>query len=391
MALYILNDPEIPNFISTKTQFEISKIKALNRKRITTNVIKHVSLTTVMLDDPDAVFLIPEMGTNDLLIDSVAFCNHHNIPVVVIGTSNEYTPFLNFSGIYSNANENMRLILKYCIGAGKKRLALFGFNNVFWDRQYAEAIYNLYPDFNQKDFFQLTTTFDDCFESFFILKDNYDSILFPNDFVAIAFILKMNQLDSKYIKDRFILGISDRNISKLFFTPITSITYDFDDVLYAVSSIYRSLFRRKNYNSLITINYQLPPKLFIRDSTHNTPLTATNTVLPRVAEIRKPPIFFEDVIVSYAGEPILGAVTMLENLFRSFNKLDFQILLYLLNNNTNTEITKRLFITPQTLQYHCRQMYKLTGTKSKREFIKLVSKYISKENLENFLESNSIF
>lgn len=106
---------------------------------------------TVMTEDPDAVFFIPEMNLQ--LTDCILFCNRHNIPVIVLHISNAYMPFLNFSGIYGNAYENMRLVLKYCIGAGKKRLALFGFNNVFWDRQYAEAIYNLYPDFNQKDFF----------------------------------------------------------------------------------------------------------------------------------------------------------------------------------------------------------------------------------------------
>ena len=389
MALYIFNDHEMPSFISLKTQFEISKLKSLNRKRIVTKTIRHISYMSIMTEDPDAVFLIPEMIPS--LTDCIVFCNRHNIPVIVLHISNIYMPFLNFSGIYGNAYENMRLVLKYCIGAGKKRLALFGFNNVFWDRQYAEAIYNLYPDFNQKDFFQLTTTFEDCFEGFFSLKDNYDSILFPNDFIAIAFIQKMNQLDRKYTENRFILGISDNIISKLFFTTITSITYDLDDVLHAVSSIYRSLLRRKNNNSLISVNYQLPPELFIRHSTHNTPLTATDAVLPRVTEMRKPPLSFEDVTVDYFDEPILGTIAMLENLFSSFNKLDFQILLCLLNNITNAEISKKLFITPQTLQYHYHQMFELTSTESKRKFIKLVSKYIFKDNLEKFLESNSFF
>ncbi len=389
MALYIFNDHEMPSFISVKTQFEISKLKSLNRKRIVTKTIRHVSHITVMTEDPDAVFLIPEM--NPALTDCVVFCNRHNIPVIVLHMSNSYMPFLNFSGIYGNAYENMRLVLKYCIGAGKKRLALFGFNNVFWDRQYAEAIYNLYPDFNQKDFFQLTTTFEDCFESFFSLKDNYDSILFPNDLIAIAFIQKMNQLDCKYTKNRFIIGISDTNISKLFFTTITSITYNLDDVLHAVSSIYRSLLRRKNNNSLISVNYQLPPEFFIRNSTHTTPLTATDAVLPRISANRKQNIIFEDKTVSYSDEPSLKPILMLENLFSSCDKTDFQILLCLLNNMTNAEISKKLFITPQALQYHYHQMFELTGTENKKGFITLISKYISKDNLETFIKTSVIF
>ena len=139
------------------------------------------------------------------------------------------------------------------------------------------------------------------------------------------------------------------------------------------------------------LNYQLPPELFIRDSTHNTPLTAADAVLPRVSEMRKPPLLFEDVTVDYSNEPTLAAITMLENLFSSCDKTDFQILLFLLNNMTNAEISKKLFITPQALQYHYHQMFKLTGTENRKRFIKLISKYISKDKLETFLKASVIF
>ena len=365
-----------------KSQLEISMIKQLNRKRITTKIIRNISDIKYLLNDPEAVFLIQEMSQP--LAESISFCNHHNIPVIVLHTANNLIPFLTFSGVYGHPYENSRMILKYCAGAGKSRLALFAFNNVFIDRNYAEAIYNLYPSFQQKDLYQIIYSFDDCFNSFYPNRCDYDSILFANDFVAVAFMKKMQQLDPDYINNHFLIGISDSFISKLFFTTITSITYNRNDIVYAVASIYRSVLRNRKH--LVCVNYLLPPELFIRESTQNNPLPAFNNSLPLVTDIRKPGLKFEDATLSYFTEPVLHQISMLENMFSSFNKQDFQILLYMLNGMTNNEISAKLFITLQTLQYHMHQMFIHTGTANKREFIKLVSKYVSAANLEKYLK-----
>ena len=54
---------------------------------------------------------------------------------------------------------------------------------------------------------------------------------------------------------------------------------------------------------------------------------------------------------------------------------------------TNTEIANRLFITPQALQYHTRQMFEYTKTSGKQKFISFISEYISAENLEGYINS----
>lgn len=58
MALYILNDPNIQMYIPLKTQYEISMIKALNRKRIPTKTLRQTTDTDFMTEDPQAVLLI---------------------------------------------------------------------------------------------------------------------------------------------------------------------------------------------------------------------------------------------------------------------------------------------------------------------------------------------
>ena len=92
MALYILNDPNIQMYIPLKTQYEISMIKALNRKRIPTKTLRQTTDTDFMTEDPQAVLLIPELNT--CLTELILFCNKNNIPVIVLHSANTLVPFL---------------------------------------------------------------------------------------------------------------------------------------------------------------------------------------------------------------------------------------------------------------------------------------------------------
>mgnify|MGYP000000182727 FL=1 len=383
MALYILNDPNIPMYIPLKTQYEISMIKALNRKRIPTKTLRQTSDASFMADDPQAVLLIPEFNASST--ELILFCNKNNIPVIVLHSANTLVPFLTFSGIYGHSYTDERAILQYCIGAGKKRLALFGFKNVSPDRDHADAIYNIYPQFTQNDLFQRTAGFEQCFTDFFPRRYEYDAILCANDFIAACLLKKLKQLDDDYAKSRFIIGISNTYISKLFKTTITSVTYSRDDVVQAVAATYRVLLHNKNH--LTSINYLLPTKIFPRESTRHIPLPEKNISLPAVKSLREPQLKFAEISQNFNEGADLKQLIVLENMFVTFDKLDFQILLYFMKGATNTEIANRLFITPQALQYHTRQMFEYTKTSGKQKFISLISEYISAENLESYISS----
>lgn len=383
MALYILNDPNIQMYIPLKTQYEISMIKALNRKRIPTKTLRQTTDTDFMTEDPQAVLLIPELNT--CLTELILFCNKNNIPVIVLHSANTLVPFLTFSGIYGHSYTAERAILQYCISAGKKRLALFGFNNVSPDRDHADAIYNIYPQFTQNDLFQRRDGFDQCFSEFFPRRYEYDAILCANDFIAACLLKKIKLLDDDYAKSRFIIGISNTYISKLFKTTITSVTYSRDDVVQAVAATYKLLLHNKNH--LTSINYLLPTKIFPRESTQHVPLPEKNISLPTVKSLREPQLKFVNTFPQYDEGSDLTKLIELENMFVSFDKLDFQILLYFMKGATNTEIANRLFITPQALQYHTRQMFEYTKTSGKQKFISFISEYISAENLESYINS----
>lgn len=142
-----------------------------------------------------------------------------------------------------------------------------------------------------------------------------------------------------------------------------------------------------NKNHLTSINYLLPTKIFPRESTQHVPLPEKNISLPTVKSLREPQLKFVNTLPKYDEGSELTKLIELENMFVSFDKLDFQILLYFMKGATNTEIANRLFITPQALQYHTRQMFEHTKTSGKQKFISFISEYISAENLEGYINS----
>lgn len=224
-----------------------------------------------------------------------------------------------------------------------------------------------------------------CFSEFFPRRYEYDAILCANDFIAACLLKKIKLLDDDYAKSRFIIGISNTYISKLFKTTITSVTYSRDDVVQAVAATYKLLLHNKNH--LTSINYLLPTKMFPRESTQHVPLPEKNISLPAVKSLREPQLKFVNTFPQYDEGSDLTKLIELENMFVSFDKLDFQILLYFMKGATNTEIANRLFITPQALQYHTRQMFEHTKTSGKQKFISFISEYISAENLEGYINS----
>lgn len=386
MALYIFTDQSFKVQMSLKSQLEVSMLRALNRKRIKTRIIADINEIRIMLSDPEAVLVIQEMTSATK--EPIIFCNRHNIPVIVLHTSNTDSPQLLFSSICGHPYENSRAIIRYIKNGGKQRLALFGFNNVIIDRNYAEAVYALLPSFSQQDFFQITSDFNECFARFFSRRSHYDSILFANDLIGIAFINKISQLDPDYPKSRFLIGISDTLLSRLYHYPLTSLTYDRKSVINFVATAYHTILHGNN--QIACVNYLLLPEIFPRQSTQNFPLPNRNIVLPHISDKLKPQLKYENYIYNYSADPLLSRITSIENLLSSFNRDKFLIFYYIIIGKTNEEIAEALHINSRTLHYHTSKMYKSLGVSNKKEFSEILSPYISKKNLFQFLNTSEL-
>ena len=383
MALYILEDKNLHPFLSKRIAQEISAVKALNQKRIPTRSISNISDLSTLLSDNQSVFLIP-YGITPPTLKAIEFCNNNNIPVIAMHNIPEFAPEYIYSSTGSNNWILFSKIISYFKMHGKTGIAYFGINpNSKSDLVKAHHLYNMYQPFTTNDLFFIKENFSDCFSSFVDKRNEYDAVICPNDFIAVALMKKLSKIDPDYIKSHFIIGFMDSYISKLYHTSVTSVTYDIKAVLKAISTIYRTLTRdRHNFNS---VNIQLPNLINVRDSTQNAPLSEGHSLYKNLSDSR-PPILFPDFNdFTYENDPEMSIILQIENMFENISRIDFCIIYEILSGSTNRTISEKLFISQQTLQYHTSHMFSAINAKTKSDFINMISSYVSTANLGKFI------
>lgn len=383
MALYILEDKNLHPFLSKRTAQEITAVKALNQKRIPTKSITDISDLSVLLRDSHSVFLIPYGITPDTL-EAIKFCNYNDIPVIAMHNIPDFAPEYIYSSTGSNNWVLFAKIISYFKKHGKNRIAYFGINpNSQSDLVKAHHLYNMYQPFTPENLFCINKSFSECFASFVEKRNDYDAIICPNDFIAVALMKNLFPIDANYAESHFIIGFMDSYISKFYHTSITSITYDIKAVLKAISNIYRTLNRgRHNFNS---INIQLPNLINVRDSTQNAPLAEGHCLYKNLSNSRPPLVFPDSIDFSYEKDPEMSIILQIENMFENINNIDFRIIYEILSGSTNKTISEKLFISQQTLQYHTSHLFSSINAKTKTNFIDILSPYINISNLGSFI------
>ena len=382
MALYILDDKKNALFLDSRNLKELSSFTALNQKRIPTKKISCIENIGIMCNDPQAVLLLT--GLSEYLLPVLKFCNHNGIPVISIHSSPDAMPDFSYSCIHDNTPYIISSLLTYFELHDKRNVAFFGLSLNNDDCSKAENLYKLCPRFDTDDIFYADRDFKTCFEEFFIHKDKYDAIVCPNDFIAIALIKELASIDPEYLNSVFIVGFMNTYISRLYHTSITSITYNNQDVISAISTIYRAF--NHNRNAFFTIDLQLKTILHVRESTHNYNWKPDLPLLP--CHKREPLQFKKIQSLPYHDDPHLAPQMSIENMLEKMNKIDFCILYELMLGIKNQDICDRLFISHQTLQYHTSKMLRFLRIPKRNDFINFIKIYIDIDKLKKFIETD---
>jgi len=177
----------------------------------------------------------------------------------------------------------------------------------------------------------------------------------------------------------------DTILSKLYSPSITTCSYDTNDVAKALLNIYRIYYKNNHVSS---IDIALNSHISTRQSTHNLPLdSAEITQLCGKYKSKGKVLNFDvqNLPVLPLSSPVIDVCKKLEAMLTNFKPIDFQILSKLLENKHNNEICDEIFISLQTLQYHLKKMIASLDVNSKAEFMEIISKYISLENLKSYI------
>lgn len=385
MALWVLvghNDssPFLAHFDKTDNILQFLRIK-----KVETRVINHNQDLSYLLKDPESVLFIP----SELLPEhtpALRFCNKHNIPIFAISSS-DFISGYNCSSLGDNAKSSTSTIVSYLHQHNKTKMAYFGAATKNTDISKITEFYSQLKDFDENDVFFRFKSLDDCLEQFFQRRHEYDTIVCPNDMIAIYLIEKLKNLDPDYIEKTFIVSYMNSVLSQVYHTPITSVSYDTKYINPTIMKMYRNLVKSRNY--LQTISMTLKPVLYPRMTTGNLPYIAGQS---------------DDIAINHNSrnfplpqkmstdfyEPTILELLAIESLLCSSSETELKLMLLFLQGKNQEEAAQSLFIAIQTVRYRSSIIFKKLGVRNKKNFVSLFSHYVNIQNFENFIKNKKI-
>lgn len=375
-----------------RQRYEIKNaVKFFKSKGIQTKIISGLQeLYQKTSDDIESIF-IPYALFRDDLISLVSYCNSAHIPVITMRIYPNQLPNSTYSTITRDLNACMQKILSYFIYNTSKtpKVAYFGVTpNTLVDIDKINAFYSLYSEMKPDDVYFNESSFIDCFNAFYDRRNEYDAIIFANSYIAIAFNEIMMKRDKACLDKLLTVSFLDSTLSHLCYTDLTLMLYSDNSLLEAAAEIFKIIHKRKNITAM---NVFLENHLMIGDSTHRLPAPDDKTAFDLVHQyyMSSRKAYFSSYktnTISYDEDEYLRHICNIENLFNSCDNIDLIIILMLLKKSKNIDISKTLFLSPQTIKYRTKSMFNLLKTKNKVEFIEIMHRYIDLEKLEKYIK-----
>ena len=371
-----------------------NSIRQLRGRGIATRIIKSEDELKASLKSNEDCLFIPysfPAAYHSLLL----YCNKKNIPIITVHVYPQYFPDCTYNTITRDPFACMRNILAYFIynKGDNPKISYFGMSpNTLVDQAKMNAIYSLYSPMEKEDFYYNDTGFIDCFEKFYERRHEYDAVICANTNIAIAFLDLMKERDPKTAKRLMVVSFLRTKIAELYHTPITISAYNDNSIYDSVAVMYKNI---KKQEYVQTMNFILKTKLLVKESSGNMLCPPEELVYDLTSKYYSGNrnVSYkteEEVLVDYSYDPYLKNIILVGNLLDFADELDLKIINMFLKGYKNNDISNKLWISIQTVQYRSREMFKILGVSSKVDFVDILSKYISVERLQRYILDSTL-
>lgn len=381
MALYLA--PQTGDPMGEAAELQKEMLGYFKRKKVPIRLLRQPEQLETLAGDPTAAVFCGDDGKTQF--DWIRRCNEAGVPVIAAAFPHRVAG-VSYCSIELDPERVMRRIADYCYQYGKRHVAFFGVNPYNQtDTAMASALFRILPGMRRTDFFYNTGSLTPCFEAFYAVRHRYDAVLAVNDIAAASLQQALRTRDGGYWNDRFLISFSDDRLAEFCVPSLTSVTYDRVDLMQAVMTTYRVLVRHPGQFDSFSLT--LKAKIAVRESTQNRPpLPCTQNealLLPRT--LSYPTQRTEPAL--YLDDPFTQASMRLALLLRHLDSIDAEILLALLDGESNERIGERLFLTVRAVLYRITRMTKLVGLQERREIIDLVRENLDRERLTAYFQT----
>ncbi len=256
-------------------------------------------------------------------------------------------------------------IFSYCVAAGRRRLALFAYEQVgLKTRAYIEAYREtakLYgctlqeADVYLNDERQLP----DCFSRFYEKHKRYDAVVCANDLAALYLITELRERGVQVPEDLFVFGFGNSPVSNRVTPTITSVAWSEKERAEQCIALWRYL---RKYPEVFGVNVTLGHRLVVRESTAG--------FLPvSEEEGGQPPSLVRNEDRGY------GVLSALHAFLQKADDMEKDIVSGLLAGKNNIEIGENLFLSESTVKYHVAKILGKFGVSSRKELCRILQYY----------------
>ena len=205
---------------------------------------------------------------------------------------------------------------------------------------------------------------EESFEAFFMKYSEFDAVLCPNDFVAVAFLSYCEKKGLSVPEDFLLASFKDTLLSRCCQPSLTTMSVDYNAI--GESAVMLWFYLQDAHTKKNKMRITVPSIVVERETTNrNIVVSQLESKLP----------FGE---ITYQGgpfysEPIMKNLMLIERCLQRCDPLDFRIIDRLIKMQKYESICEELFLSESTLQYRVRQIFLEAHVPNRDAFLKLIT------------------
>lgn len=232
--------------------------------------------------------------------------------------------------------------------------------------------------------FEYTARVDESFDAFNVCRRQFDAVICPNAFVAVAFLQFCEEKAIAVPGDLMVACIKDTRLARFCCPSLTTLAVDFYGIGQQAVVVWQYL--RENPEENYRMRIAVLGQVIERESTGLTLPGASASASPSGAldkDYQGGPFY---------NDPKMQDMMLLEKCFQGCDPLDLRIIGMLTQNVSYEKIAEAVFLGDSTLQYRVRKLFHAVNVKSRREFLSFFKRCMTSShhlNEKDFSFSNS--
>jgi len=262
-------------------------------------------------------------------------------------------------------------LINYLMACGRQHFALVGFgvhsvNDTFRYHAAMSALAALGVPITPADTWQWQEDPAASFRAFIPHARQYDTVICPNDVIAICLINCLKEANLRVPEDLYVAAFGNKHVGRLYTPSITTMTMDMVHVGEQAFTVWQ--FIQNDPSARAVFKITVPNRILVRAS------TAWQT--PPALSFQTPPAGDDP----YYTNPLTAPLETIEKCLSQRDALDLEILNGLMEGASYEALCEKLFLSSSSLRYRLGKIFTALEVKTRHELESLLRSQLGSSN-----------